>query len=264
MKFVREFIAVLSDFFLYWFSLSWRELRRMNLNERAFLLGSLILTIGSCAFVAASVKTVRFNVQLPAPSDLVERPTDAPPPPPVVEVVDYSFPLRDEPPSFPLNKRWPANVETSISKAIDKVSFDPKRDLIHIDDDRVWWESDNDTGDTEDDHMLHWAMEDPFRRLVELMEQAGGKLKVQDVYRAEGVHAPKSLHKQGRAMDLTTANPDVVSLGRLAKLCVASGFDWVYFEAKGGLHIHASITPEGKVRRTWPKKNTPSEPTKTP
>ncbi|MFP6904491.1 MAG: hypothetical protein VCG02_04670 [Verrucomicrobiota bacterium] len=248
MKFVREFIAVLSDFFRYWFRHGWRALRAMNLHERAFLLGSMILTVCSCAFVAASVKTYRFHVQLPEASALTERPTEAGS---SIEAVDYSFPLRDEPPHFPLDKRWPSRTEIAHSQSIAQVPFDPERDLIRIEDDRVWWESEHDNDDVEDDHVFHWAMEEPFRRLVELMEQAGGRLKVQDVYRAEGVHAPKSLHKQGRAADLTTANPERIPLGRLAKLCVAAGFDWVFFEAKGGFHIHVSVTPEGKVRRSW-------------
>ena len=97
--------------------------------------------------------------------------------------------------------------------------------------------------------MFHWAMEDAFRRLIELVDQEGGGIKVQDVYRDKGIHSANSLHKQGRAIDLTSQDLDAVSLGKLAKLAVAAGFDWVYFESRGGLHVHASVNLDNKIRR---------------
>ena len=146
----------------------------------------------------------------------------------------------------------PARPEASVSGAIADVPFSASRDLIRVEDPRVWWESENDdaTGDDEDDHLMHWAMEEPFRRLVELVETEGGQLKVQDSYRAVKVHGIKSLHKQGRGIDLTAFD---ISLGRLSALCWAAGFDWVYLEKAGGLHVHASVNLKGKIRRTFEK-----------
>ena len=122
------------------------------------------------------------------------------------------------------------------------IDFDPDRDLIEVDDRRVWWESEHDKNDTENDHLMHVAMEIPFRRLVEQVVKAGGTLKVQDAYRASGIHASRSLHKEGRGIDLTC---DEIGLEKLAKLTWAAGFDWVLFEApkKGGWHVHASVRP---------------------
>ena len=49
-----------------------------------------------------------------------------------------------------------------------------------------------------------------------------------------------SLHKEGRAIDVTC---DQMPLEELAKLCWISGFDWVYYEARKGKgpHIHCSV-----------------------
>ncbi|MFC1452487.1 hypothetical protein ACFLSJ_03985 [Verrucomicrobiota bacterium] len=110
---------------------------------------------------------------------------------------------------------------------------------MYIDDPRVWWESDNDDKDTEDDHSIHRSLEAPLRRLIELVHERGGALEVQDAYRAGGVHNPRSLHKEGRALDVTC---DEMSLEDLAKLCWAAGFDWVYHEDRGtGPHVHCSV-----------------------
>ena len=121
-------------------------------------------------------------------------------------------------------------------------SFSPGRDLVHIEDTRVWWESDNDAGDDEDDHTIHRSMEAPLKALIELVSQRGATLKVQDTYRPSGVHNSRSLHKEGRAIDLTAKD---MSLEELAKLCWVAGFDWVYYEAKAGSgsHVHCSVKP---------------------
>ncbi len=149
-------------------------------------------------------------------------------------------PIRPEPERFPANTHMPPVRETVASGAIDMNSFLAERDLIRIDDSRVWWESDNDVGDDEDDHEIHKSMEEPLRRLIELVCQHGGTLKVHDAYRYMGIHVQRSLHKEGRAVDVTC---NELSEEKLAKLCWVSGFDWVYYEKKKnrGVHIHCSV-----------------------
>ena len=134
----------------------------------------------------------------------------------------------------------PADKESKASGPINLGQFFPEYDLTRIDDERVWWESDHDVHDTEDDHIIHRSMEEPLKRLIEIIEEAGGKLKIQDTYRPSGIHAKHSLHKEGRAIDLTV---EKLSLEKLAKLCWAAGFDWVYYEVpkKSGVHVHASV-----------------------
>lgn len=156
------------------------------------------------------------------------------------EEIDLTKPVRDEPKKFPRHHREPVRREYDASGQIGVEPFDPEVDLIWIDDRRVWWESEHDRDDTEDDHLMHRAMVIPFKRLVNLVDQAGGKLKVQDTYREAGIHHSRSLHREGRAIDLTS---EVISLSKLAKLTWAAGFDWVLYEApkNGGIHIHASV-----------------------
>jgi hypothetical protein len=157
--------------------------------------------------------------------------------------IDYTRPVRAEPEHFTRRTRMPVRREIDASGANVLSSFDAGRDLVKLYDSRVWWESDNDgDGDDEDDHAINRALETPLRRVIELVAAAGGRLKVQDSYRASGVHCSTSLHKEGRAVDLTA---EVISLEKLAKLCWAAGFHWVFYEVKGGEHIHCSVQPMG-------------------
>ncbi|MFO7870095.1 MAG: hypothetical protein R6V03_01520 [Kiritimatiellia bacterium] len=152
-------------------------------------------------------------------------------------------PVRAEPDTFPPNTHLPPAREASVCGSIDLSAFSPESDLVRVEDNRVWWESDHDTGDDEDDHIVHRLAEGPLRRLIDLVEKNGGRLKVQDAYRPKGVHIPSSLHKEGRAIDVTCEG---LSLEKLARLCWAAGFDWVYHEAKrpGNEHVHCSVKRE--------------------
>jgi hypothetical protein len=156
--------------------------------------------------------------------------------------ISLTSPVRTLPHRFPARTYMPSRREGSASLSIDKVRFEPEQDLVEIHDDRVWWESDHDVGDSENDHLVHRSLAVPLRRLIELVSAEGGILEVQDSFRDQGIHSPRSLHRQGRAVDLTC---DELGLERLAKLAWAAGFDWVYYEApkRGGHHVHASVRP---------------------
>ena len=160
---------------------------------------------------------------------------------PAVQAVDPLAPIRALPEKFPRGSHLPNIKERDASGAVDLETFSPGRDLTYLDDPRVWWESDNDKNDTEDDHTIYVTMVQPFRRLIEMVCKRGATLKVQDTYRPTGIHNPRSLHKEGRAIDLTC---DDMDLEDLAELCWAAGFDWVYYEAPrigNGAHIHCSV-----------------------
>ena len=150
-------------------------------------------------------------------------------------------PVRALPATFPRRSYLPKKRESAASGSIDPTTFSAGRDLVYVSDDRAWWESDHDTGDTEDDHSMHRRMELPLRRLIEMVSARDGILEVQDAYRASGIHSARSLHREGRGIDLTC---DEMPMGELAKLCWAAGFDWVYYEAPkgGGDHIHCSVS----------------------
>lgn len=155
-------------------------------------------------------------------------------------VVDLRHPVREEPARFPPQTHLPTIPEALASGSIDLSTFDPRRDLIEIHDGRVWWESDHDDDDSENDHAIHRSMEVPLRRLINLCAARGVHLKVHDAYRERAIHANRSLHKEGRAIDLTTEDRN---LEALAKLCWAAGFDWVFYESpkSGGAHVHCSV-----------------------
>lgn len=169
------------------------------------------------------------------------------------ETPDLS-PVRPFPESFPRRTHMPDIKECEASGGISNSLFSAGRDLVFVDDPRVWWESDNDGEDDDEcDHSMHRAMELPFRRLAEMCAASNATLRVQESYRASGIHSTLSLHKEGRAIDLTcpTLDPDCPnpekptfkSLEILAKMAWAAGFDWVYFEVprSSGPHIHASV-----------------------
>lgn len=162
------------------------------------------------------------------------------------EMPDFTKPVREAPDRFPANARMPRRQEGKVSGSIPTPGFSPRLDLIRIHDERVWWESENDKNDVEDDHHFHYAMEEPMRRLIELVARKGALLKVQDAYREEGIHSKRSLHREGRAVDVTAEG---IPLEELAKLCWAAGFDWVFYESprRGGAHVHASV----RADRGW-------------
>jgi len=174
---------------------------------------------------------------------VTRRPEDAPPilPTPVASLPDnIGNPVRPMPARFPPGSHLPRMPEKLVSGPIRLESFSPQYDLIRLEDSRIWWESDHDSNDVEDDHIIHRSLREPLERLAELVTRRGGRLKVQDAYRPVGVHSSGSLHKEGRAVDLTC---DGISLEELARLCWAAGFDWVYYETprRGGAHVHCSV-----------------------
>ena len=100
------------------------------------------------------------------------------------------YQVRPFPDKFPRRACMPDMKESEASGAISNSTFSPGRDLVYVDDPRVWWESDFDgEADDEDDHSMHHAMEPAFRRLVELVAMSNATLRVQEAYRPSSIHS---------------------------------------------------------------------------
>ena len=238
LRWISELFGELHRLWTSFLHACWGMRPRGHYQHRGILLLALsptALMLVAGYFIAGRSPAIYIEIpELPKPAAVLALP--APPMRPLTMAV------RPMPNRFPARTRMPSDREGHASLSISKVSFDASRDLVRLEDDRVWWESEHDHGDTEDDHVMHRALEEPMRRLIELVSQEGATLKVQDCYRAHGIHSATSLHKQGRAADLTC---DDLGLEHLARLTWAAGFDWVYYEApkRGGHHVHASVRP---------------------
>jgi hypothetical protein len=72
-----------------------------------------------------------------------------------------------------------------------------------------------------------------------MSEWSGSKLRVTEAWDENMEHGANSTHYEGRAADLTTDPVDASKLGRLGRLAVDAGLDWVFYE--NAQHIHVSV-----------------------
>lgn len=93
-------------------------------------------------------------------------------------------------------------------------------------------------------------------RLAELVKaqwpKEGVRLRVIDAYDIDDTvkkhHAVKSLHHEGRAVDIATSDHDKDKYPVLGRLAYNAGFDWVYYASRG--YIHASVkTGTGRLSK---------------
>lgn len=94
---------------------------------------------------------------------------------------------------------------------------------------------------TNADRMMTGTLRKRLRSLARLVKQEWPdlRLRVTEAWDEEGEHSANSAHYEGRAVDLTVSDKDLAKLGRLARLAVMAGFEWVYYEHD---HVHASVS----------------------
>ncbi|OEK08228.1 hypothetical protein A8C32_01830 [Flavivirga aquatica] len=92
------------------------------------------------------------------------------------------------------------------------------------------------------DHYMTSKLSEKLNLLADLVIQEWGaniKLRVTEAWDEDNEHASKSIHYEGRGADITTSDRDSSKLGRLARLAVEVGLDWVFYEDNS--HVHVSM-----------------------
>lgn len=135
----------------------------------------------------------------------------------------------------------PNKSETDASGAIKKkiTRKDPEfKNLVENKNADIVYKDEEGTGA---DRMMSKKLSDKLDSLAKLVakEWKGVKLRVTEAWDEDEEHAGQSLHYEGRAADLTTSDVDSAKLGRLGRLAVDTGFDWVWYE--NAQHVHVSV-----------------------
>jgi len=91
------------------------------------------------------------------------------------------------------------------------------------------------------DRVMTQRLSDKLDALSALVkkEWPGLKLRVTEAWDENVEHSATSTHYEGRAADITVSDRDGNKLGRLGKLAVDVGFEWVFYENK--FHVHVSL-----------------------
>jgi hypothetical protein len=110
--------------------------------------------------------------------------------------------------------------------------------LVRCDDADIIFKDEEHTGA---DRMMTRALRDKLRRLSPRVsrEWPNLKLRVTEAWDERREHGENSVHYEGRAADITISDVDGAKLGRLARLAVLSGLDWVFYEDAS--HVHVSV-----------------------
>ncbi|MDF3886685.1 glycoside hydrolase family protein [Cupriavidus basilensis] len=140
-----------------------------------------------------------------------------------------------------LNQKVPKAGEISTCGPIKRkiTRDDPAfQSLVRCQHPRIVFKDEEGTGA---DRMMSPRLRSALEQLADATgkEWTGTRLRVTEAWDENNEHAGSSLHYEGRAVDITTYPVDSAKLGRLGRLAVNAGFDWVWFENVA--HVHASV-----------------------
>lgn len=212
----------LSGAFTTFFETLEQQLRRKT-GERLFPHG-----VESLDF-EASVGDVRVSFKLKGSADLSQQTLDMLQPPPVR---GDDLTIGEKVPDLP--ERVVVGPPTSIIRR-DTPEFAALVQNLNPD---IVFKDEEGTGA---DRMMTRKLADALDALATLVksEWAGTRLRITDAWDENMEHGASSLHYEARAADLTTWPIDTTKYGRLARLAVEAGLDWVLYEDR--LHVHASM-----------------------
>jgi hypothetical protein len=125
----------------------------------------------------------------------------------------------------------------AISGAVDRGTV-PFHRLVRCDARNIVFKDEEGTGA---DRLMTPRLEARLQRLASLVsrEWPGVQLRVTEAWDENREHGERSVHYEGRAVDLTTSDLDNTRLARLAGLALSAGFEWVAHEPT---HVHASVS----------------------
>lgn len=148
------------------------------------------------------------------------------------------------PDDFVLHQREPDCPEDSVCSAIDGTICRGEQAFGRLIENRNAQVVFKDEEQTGADRIMTRRLSQCVDRLAARVvhEWPGVRLRATEAWDEDGEHRKGSLHYEGRAADLTTSDRDKSKYGRLARLAVESGFDFVWYE--GELHVHASVRRE--------------------
>lgn len=140
-----------------------------------------------------------------------------------------------------IGEKVPASAESAACGAIKKRirrSDAEFNSLVQNNNPLIAFKDEESTGA---DRMMSKRLSERLDSLAKAVDQEwpGTRLRVTEAWDEDDEHSGSSLHYEGRAADLTTDPIDGSKLGRLGRLAVEAGCDWVWYENAG--HVHVSV-----------------------